>query len=323
MRAIVTGGCGFAGAAVTRALVERGDKVLCIDPRRKSKRAPQLAGLEGREGFVRLEADATDKRLMRAMFHEFKPDCVFHLTAPAGEEPEDLYATGPAAGFAIIEASLGHLSRLPANDQERFRFIYGLHVTAQTEDEAQSPRQVMALCGANLISNWARARGLPAILCAAPDLFGPFAPETSLLGGVMATLFRGETATLSGGGETVRDWLYVRDYAAGMLAAADKGEPDTVYGFTVEALRRDEDFFGAICDRLDALRPRAAGPWRDLLRFEHDLIDRGVPPPIDPAHSERDLGWRPAGFHVGLERMIAWALRAWPEGDAGFARAAE
>jgi nucleoside-diphosphate-sugar epimerase len=323
MRAIVTGGCGFAGAAVTRALVDRGDQVLCIDRKGKSKRVPQLAAIEGREGFVRLEADASDKRLMRALFHEFKPECVFHLTAPIGEDAEDYYSAGPDAGFSVLEASIAHLARLPAANQDRFRFIHSLHLLQAPEDAGATPRETMALAGANLISDWARARGLNAILCVAPDLIGPYVPETSMMGQTLGALMTGKTVTLPAGGDTVRDWLPMRDYVLGLVLAAARGEPDTVYGFSVEAVRRDEDMFTAIADRLDMLRPRVGGARRSLLKAEPGDPFFGSPPAIDSSRAESDLGWRPQGFHAGVERMLAWALKAYPEVGAGLARAAE
>jgi nucleoside-diphosphate-sugar epimerase len=29
---------------------------------------------------------------------------------------------------------------------------------------------------------------------------------------------------------------------------------------------------------------------------------------LDSAEAERDLGWRPHGFHTGLDRLLTWAL---------------
>jgi nucleoside-diphosphate-sugar epimerase len=29
---------------------------------------------------------------------------------------------------------------------------------------------------------------------------------------------------------------------------------------------------------------------------------------LDAAEAERDLGWRPQGFHAGLDRLLTWAL---------------
>ena len=57
MRVLVTGGCGFLGAAVVRQAIERGDHVLNLDRRRKATPCPQLGNTNGAKGYARIEAD--------------------------------------------------------------------------------------------------------------------------------------------------------------------------------------------------------------------------------------------------------------------------
>src|SRR5690348_152176 len=88
MRVLVTGGCGFLGAAVVRQAIERGDHVLNLDRRRKATPCPQLGNTTTAKGYARIEADVSDRALMRSYFREFKPDAVIHLVA-AGDENDD------------------------------------------------------------------------------------------------------------------------------------------------------------------------------------------------------------------------------------------
>ena len=65
MRVLVTGGCGFVGSAVVRLAVERGDHVMNLDRRGRTAPTPALTPIAAREGYARLEADASDRAMMR------------------------------------------------------------------------------------------------------------------------------------------------------------------------------------------------------------------------------------------------------------------
>ncbi|MEZ5936839.1 MAG: NAD-dependent epimerase/dehydratase family protein [Hyphomonadaceae bacterium] len=316
MRVIVTGGCGFAGAAVVRSLVERGDQVLAIDRARKSRKIPALAPAEGKPGFVRLEADVSDARLMRAYFREFRPDHVIHLAAPIGSESDDLYAAGPQAAFGVAEACADHLSRLDEERRAAFRLVHTLCLKPQADDAPPSPDAAMANAAADFLDAWCAARGVATALCAAPDLFGPYAAPGNLIGDLLDGLLGKGEAGLPAFGDTVREWLPVRDFASGLIDAALLGAPGGRYGFSVGVERSDRAIAEAVCGRLDIRSPRADGPWIARVDYGAGEPERGDPALIDPTGAEETLQWRPHGFHAGLEATINWALRRHPQARA-------
>ena len=66
----------------------------------------------------------------------------------------------------------------------------------------------------------------------------------------------------------------------------------------------------AICDQLDALRPRADGAsHRDAIRSVADRPGHDFRYAIDPQKIERDIGWAAEeSFDTGLARTIQWYL---------------
>jgi dTDP-glucose 4,6-dehydratase len=113
---------------------------------------------------------------------------------------------------------------------------------------------------------------------------------------------------LPNAGENVRDWLPIRDLAAGLLAAAQSSAPQTHVDLSVGAERRDIDVAESICGLLDERIPRATGPWIDLISCEGDAAAALLAPMLDSLEAERDLGWQAQGFHAGLDRLLSWAL---------------
>ena len=80
-RALVTGGRGFVGAWLCKALVDRGVEVTSFD-RRTPREKPSTLALIGIEGDVREEVgDLVDHDLLAKLLEEREIDSVFHLGA--------------------------------------------------------------------------------------------------------------------------------------------------------------------------------------------------------------------------------------------------
>ena len=119
MRVLVTGGCGFVGSAVVRLAVERGDHVLNLDRRKKSVAIPSLGAAVQREGYARLEADITDRAMIKAILREFSPDAVIHLAACGDDDP--VLSEAAATAIELLHcASLVH-DDLPCFDDATTR----------------------------------------------------------------------------------------------------------------------------------------------------------------------------------------------------------
>src|SRR5579871_2686462 len=203
MRLLITGGCGFIGAGVVSAALERGHNVLNIDRRRKSQPCAQLAHIAGREGYARLEADITDRTLMRAIFAEFAPERVIHLAAAGAEEPDALFDAEIAGAYSVLEASRRQLTRQGEEARDAFRFIHALR--AAPEGESPRLREAASAAAAGLIDLFAQAQGLPTIVCSADEAFGPWQGENGVLSGLIANLLAGRSCRLEARGEHARD----------------------------------------------------------------------------------------------------------------------
>lgn len=309
MRVLITGGCGFIGSAVVRLALERGDQILNLDRRRKSAPMPSLAIAAGKQGYARLEADISDRSLMRAFFREFKPEAVIHL-ASAGDEPDEcrLFDSEVAGAFSVLEASRSHFKSLEGDARQRFRIVHAQR--ADTDGVvAPTPAEAARAAASALFDNWAQAHGLPLVTCVAGDVFGPWQSDASLLSRLIASLLAGRPFKLDMSGETVRDWLPVNDFASGLIRAAETAPPLSRFEFSAGAERRDVDLAEAVCALLDSRVPMpAARSWSELIQTGGDGARAFSGPMLDAGEAEDHLGWRSRGFHAGLDRALNWAL---------------
>ena len=88
-RVLVTGGAGFIGSHLCRALLSRGAQVAVVDdlndfysPEEKRR---NLASLEGSHRFT--QADICDAPVIERLMSDLQPDAIVHLAARAGVRP--------------------------------------------------------------------------------------------------------------------------------------------------------------------------------------------------------------------------------------------
>jgi dTDP-glucose 4,6-dehydratase len=313
MRVLITGGCGFIGAAVVRAAVERGHRVLNIDRRRKSNPVPALSTVAGRDGYARLEADIADRALMRAVFGEFQPERVIHLAAAASDDPDALFDVDIAGAFSVMEASRRYFNRLEGAARGDFRLVHAVRASAETMSEHTStPHEAASATAATMLNGFAQSHGLPLVACSAHEVFGPWQADTSFLSALLAAISLGRTFTLEAAGKHMRDWLPAADFANGVLLAAEAGTPFARYEFSAGTERRDLDIAESIATFLDARNPRQRGSWSSLIGVEGRAADARPAPMLDAGAAETDLRWQPSGFHSSLDRTLNWLLQRFP-----------
>jgi len=293
VRAAVTGGAGFIGSNLVDALLGRGDEVVVIDDLSFGNRAY----VNPSAGF--LERDIRDG----VEFSEI--DVVFHLAAQTDvstsiARPADDASVNVLGTVRVLEAALR------AGTQVVFTStggaIYGECAGPATESsslEPLSPYGIAKLCAEEYVRGWNRIHDCRHAIVRLANVYGP-RQDSSLEGGVVAVfldrLARGEETVIFGDGLQTRDFVYVGDVVAALLATV--GHDGGVFNVgtgeetTVLALHR-------ACAELagDSAQPR----------FEAARLGEVRHSVLDVSHIARELGWSArTSLAEGLAATWAW-----------------
>ncbi|MDW7973537.1 MAG: NAD-dependent epimerase/dehydratase family protein, partial [Thermodesulfovibrio sp.] len=106
IRVLVTGGAGYIGSHVVKALGERGYNVLTYDNLSYGHREAVLYG-------DIVIADLSERDTLKKTFETFKPDAVMHFAAlivvpESVKEPEKYYRNNFCNSLNLIETCLEH-----------------------------------------------------------------------------------------------------------------------------------------------------------------------------------------------------------------------
>lgn len=301
-RVMVTGGCGFIGGHLVRALLAAGHGILNVDKLTYAADAGLIDEFDtsGRHRF--LKADIADAGAVRMAMTDFRPEWVFHTAAESHvdrsiEDPLDFLRTNLLGTGALLEAAR-HTCR------EGFRFIhvstdevYGSLGEEGAFDEAtayapRSPYSASKAGSDHLVRAWHETYGLPAIVTHCGNNYGTGQFPEKLIPLAISRALGGGEIPVYGSGLQVRDWIHVEDHVAALLAVAERGKSGETYDIGARDEWRNIDLVRAICAELDQMRPDAIpGGHASLIRHVGDRQGHDFRYSVNPAKLEGELGW--------------------------------
>jgi UDP-glucose 4-epimerase len=223
---LVTGGAGFIGSNLVRALLERGDTVRVLDNFSTGNRA-SLAGLDVEIVEGELRSYERVHNAVRGV------DTVFHLGA-LGSVPRSVQ--DPLTSSAVnVEGTLNVL--LAARDEGVRRVVYSssssvygtrreLPVTEETPPDPISPYGVAKLAAERYCVAFSRVyERFETVVLRYFNVFGPRQSPLSQYAAVvplfLTGIAHGETIRIDGDGEQLRDFTYVSNVVDATLRAAE------------------------------------------------------------------------------------------------------
>ena len=312
-RVLVTGGAGFIGSHLCEALCKQGRTVVVLDDLSTGNRS-NLDGLP----LTFVHGSVTDPAAVaRAMAGAQK---VVHLAALPSvarsvDKPLDTHHACATGAATVLDAARVAKARVVyAGSSSAYGNQDVLMKHEGLREDPLSPYAASKLAGELYCRSFARVYGLPVVVTRFFNVFGPRQPADSPYSGVIAAFSRlllaGKPVRIDGDGLQARDFTYVEDLVAGVIACldADSSGCQTVnlaYGHSTTVL----DVYAELCRLLrQALAKQGLGA-------------RSIPEPVfapsragdvrhslaDTTRAKQQFGFAPRiGFAEGLQRTFDW-----------------
>ncbi|MGE3817826.1 MAG: NAD-dependent epimerase/dehydratase family protein [Isosphaeraceae bacterium] len=299
---LITGGSGFVGRWVGRALAPTGARLHVMDlqpPRR----------LEVPFEFTTV--DLVDLSATRAAIAALGPDVIIHLAGQPGVEssrldPIGAFASNVTATLHLLEACRleGSPSALVAVSSNH---VYGSqHVTPTREGAPLNGDGTYAtskLCGDVIARTYGKGYGVPVGIARITNSFGGDDHHSNhIVTASIHSALRGQAPVIKRSGRDVKGYLYVKDTVAGLLALA-------------EGVARDPDLHGEAFNFVPD-RPISV---LELVREVLAVVDLDVEPEVrepgaahetehlDHSMARESLDWAPHySLREALQETVQW-----------------
>jgi dihydroflavonol-4-reductase len=316
-KTLVTGGSGFLGSHLVRALADRGD-----DLRLLARRTSELGHLEPVE-FERVTGDVTDRRAVRRAMQGVER--VFHVAGRTSLRPSDREAVFDTnlkgARIVFEEARAAEVERLVHTSTVGAIGVAKPHSTADEESPFEIGHLGLSYVNskheAELEAFRAAAHGLPVVIVNPSFVLGPDDPSGTSMG-LVRRFCLGQIPAYVDGALNIVD---VRDVAQGHLLADTKGKQAERYilsgrNFTFDRLFADLARISGVDPppvKLPASVALAGAKMAELGRVSlptavDEILSASQWWAYRNTKAKRELGFAPRPHEQTLEDAVAWQL---------------
>lgn len=225
---LITGGAGFIGFFLSKALLKKGARVIGFDNMNDyyevSLKEDRLAILKKEEGYTFIKGDLADKEGLQALFQQYRPEIVVNLGAQAGvrysiDHPDAYMESNIMGFFQLLEACrafpVEHLVYASSSS------VYGANdkIPFSTKDQVDQP---VSLYAATKKSNellayaYSKLYHIPTTGLRFFTVYGPFGRPDMAYFKFARKIMEDQPIQIYNYGEMYRDFTYIDDIVTGV-----------------------------------------------------------------------------------------------------------
>ena len=225
---LITGGAGFIGFFLSKALLKKGARVIGFDNMNAyyevSLKEDRLAILKNEEGYTFIKGDLADKEGLQTLFQRYRPEIVVNLGAQAGvrysiDHPDAYMESNIMGFFQLLEACrafpVEHLVYASSSS------VYGANdkIPFSTKDQVDQP---VSLYAATKKSNellayaYSKLYHIPTTGLRFFTVYGPFGRPDMAYFKFARKIMEDQPIQIYNYGEMYRDFTYIDDIVTGV-----------------------------------------------------------------------------------------------------------
>lgn len=310
-KVLITGGAGFIGSSIARALQHLGAKITVVDALLPLYGGNLFNLTDIKDKITFVKGDIRDEKLMRQLIAD--KDFIYNLAAQVS------YVDSKEQPFLDLDINgRGHLVCLEAMravaPQARIifassRLVYGRILSIPVrEDHPTHPLSIYGihkLLGEKYYRYYADTFGLETVSVRIPNPYGPRQQmkhnKYSIVGWFVRQAMEDKVIQIFGDGRQERDYLYIDDIVEAFLRVTIKGQSGEVYNIGTHERVRFVDMVDAVIAEVGQGQKKHV-PWPK--RYEKNETGNYI---ADTSKIFAPTGWQPkVQLHDGIHHMVQY-----------------
>jgi len=312
MNILLTGGAGFIGSHLTEFLLNRGEKVDCLDNFNDyyppEKKWTNIQNFRNHPAYRLFQGDILDNGLLNQIFSEGKYDIIVHLAARAGVRPS---LKEPLLYQEVnIRGTMNLLELAKAYQIKKFVFASSSSVYGNNEkvpfsesdfvDNPVSPYAATKRMGEIIAYTYFHLYQISITCLRFFTVYGPRQRPDMAIQKFTELIDHGQPIPMFGDGSSQRDYTYISDIVHGIVQSIDRCQGYHIYNLGESNVISLKDLIGLIEKYLG--KPAKI----DRLPFQPGDV------PItyaDVTLARKELDYQPkVHIETGIKKFVEWYL---------------
>jgi len=305
MRVLITGGGGFLGAEVARALIARGDTAIAFDTQLNALASSSDADL------LRVPGDITDMAGLAQAVQVHRPDAVIHCAAIVGVlsslgSPINVVRVNVEGSLNVFEAMrLGRIRRcIHISSEEAYGAFRADRIDETHPLDPVLPYGICKAAVEQLGRSYRDLHGIEVINLRTSWVYGPGLPRERVPKTLVEAALAGRKLHVPSGADAKIDHTYITDIVSGILSALDHPQHGyDAYNMASGKAATIAEMIAIIRELIPGAQLSAEpGPYRHGDRIE--MVRKGA---LDVSRAAAELGWKP---RYDMRKGLAEYVRA-------------
>ena len=315
--AVITGGLGFIGSNLIRALARNNYFIINIDKVSYASNFKNIPSNIKNYRFYRLDINQQDK--FKNILKKYHPDKIFNLAAETHvdrsiENPKSFINSNILGVFSILESIKDY-------KKSYYKKIKLIHISTDEvygdikpgrksiETDRYNPSSPYAATKASsdlLIYSYIRTYKIPAIITNCCNNYGPGQFPEKLIPTIIYNLIKNNNIPIYGTGKNIREWIYVNDHCDALIKVSDQGVLGEQYnvgsGIKLNNLE--------VAKKIISLFKKINNKYCDSkIIFVKDRPGHDVCYSLNSSKIKKIIKWKPKNsFDLGITKTIEWYI---------------
>lgn len=311
---LISGGAGFIGSNFIHHILEKYPhyKIVNYDKLTYAGNLDNLRNAEKSPQYTFIKGDITDTESIERIIKEFGIKYIVNFAAESHVgrsvmyKADEFVKTNVLGVHSLLETVKRNPEQIKLYIQISTDETYGTLSLSDTrkftEDTGFAPNVPYAAAKAGgdlLCRSYNRSYNVPVIVTHCSNNYGPYQHPEKLIPNSMFRALRNQPIMLHGGGQHVRDWIYVHDHCEAIDLILHKGKAGEVYNIGSDNEKSTFEIAKTIL--------RILGKPDSLITLVPDRPGNDLRYSIDASKINRELGWSPkVNFDEGIKKTIQW-----------------
>ena len=309
MNLLVTGGCGFIGSNFIKLALgsSRVERLVNVDCLSYAASLGNVRSFAKNPKYLFEEYDLSNYDKTYDTFYKHDITHVVHLAAESHVDnsikgSKEFVQSNIVGTHALLEAAKKFKVRFHhvSTDEVYGEAKEGERFTEETPYDPRNPYSSTKAASDFLVRSYVHTHGVRATISNCGNNYGPNQHDEKLVPTIIRNLVNEDLVPVYGGGENIRDWIYVDDHCDAIWSILVNGRIGETYLVGSNNERSNLQVIYCICNIMDKVASES-------IKFVKDRAGHDFRYAINASKVERELGWRPNyTFTRGLEETIAF-----------------